>query len=225
MKISVIIPVYNEKNTIREIIRKVNAVNLEKEIIVVDDCSDDGTKMALEDINDIPLKVLFHEKNMGKGKAVRTGLENANCDIVIIQDADLELDPNDYLKLINPIETGEADVVYGSRILNYTWKRSFKTFVANQLLALFTNILYRATFTDVMTCYKIFPTRILRSLNLKSVGFEMETEITAKVAKRKLRILEIPISYYPREFREGKKIKWKNAWKILFTLLIYKFKN
>jgi len=221
MKLSVIIPVYNEINTIAEIIERVKGVPIEKEIIVVDDGSTDGTRERMGNISGI--KVLKHKSNLGKGVAIRTGLALAKGELTIIQDADLEYDPNDYLKLIEPIDKGEADAVYGSRNLGnnksgakaYKWGGIFLSHLAN--------LLYGLRITDEATCYKLFKTDILKSLNLKCQRFEFCPEVTAKLAKRKYRIKEIPIFYTPRSLSEGKKIGWTDGLSAIFTLIKLRF--
>ncbi|MDD5031561.1 MAG: glycosyltransferase family 2 protein [Patescibacteria group bacterium] len=221
MKLSVIIPVYNEINTIAEIIERVGKVPVEKEIIVVDDGSTDGTDKKIDGLPGI--KTLKHESNLGKGAAIRTGLALASGELVIIQDADLEYDPDDYLKLMAPIKEGLADAVYGSRNLGnnkpgtmtYKWGGIFLSHLAN--------FLYGLKITDEATCYKLFKTDILKSLNLKCRRFEFCPEVTAKLAKRGYKIKEIPISYSPRSFSEGKKIKWTDGLSAIFTLIKLRF--
>jgi len=225
MKLSVIIPVYNEKPLIQKIIHRILDVELDKEIIIVDDYSTDGTREILKGSNDKRIKVLFHDENYGKGGAVRTGLKNASSDWVIIQDADLEYDPRDYLILAEPIRANRAEVVYGSRFLGSGYKSfGFLQFVANRVLTLVTNILFGARLTDMETCYKMVPLSLMRELNLESNGFEIEAEITAKILRRKIRIVEVPISYLGRNYQEGKKIRAKDGLLTLFALLKYRFR-
>lgn len=215
-KLSIIIPAYNEKKTIEAIIRQVKAVDLrglEKEIIVVDDGSKDGTREILKNISGI--KYIFHERNLGKGGAVKTGFKNATGDIVIIQDADLEYDPKDYAKLLKPILNGKADVVYGSRLLTSEPKRVLYIwhFVGNFFLTGLSNLLTGLTFSDIETGYKAFRKEVVDSFKhqLESEKFGIEPELTAKVAKGKWRIYEVGISYYGRTYAEGKKINWKDG--------------
>ena len=228
MKLSVVIPCYNEFATIRTIVEKVrNAPIKEIEIIVVDDASTDGTREILKnEIEEKVDKVIYHEVNMGKGAALRNGFSEASGDIVIIQDADLEYDPNDYGKLITPILNGEAEVVYGSRRLGGNSNRSYnRYYFGGVFLTWFTNVLYGSRITDEPTCYKIFKCDVLKNLNLKAKRFEFCPEVTAKVLKRGYQIYEVPISYYPRNFREGKKIGWKDGLIAIYTLLRYRFLN
>ena len=221
MKLSVIIPVYNEVNTIAKIIERVKEVSVEKEIIVVDDGSTDGTREKIDSISGI--KVLKHETNRGKGAAIRTGLAFAFGELVIVQDADLEYDPNDYLELIKPIEEGVADVVYGSRNLgnNKSGMKAYKW--GGVFLSHLANLLYGLRITDEATCYKLFETDILKGLSLKCQRFEFCPEVTAKLAKKKYRIKEVPISYNPRSFAEGKKIKWTDGVLAIFYLIKFRF--
>lgn len=219
-----IIPVYNEKNTIEEIIKRVVAVNLEKEIIVVDDGSTDGTRQILEKISaSFPIKVFFHQKNQGKGASVRTALKHVSGDYVIIQDADLEYDPEDYYKMLKPILKGKAEVVYGSRFTGERLNMLFWHYLGNRFLSLVTNILYNTTLSDMETCYKLFRADIIKKLDLKARGFEFEPEVTAKILRQGIKIYEVPISYTGRDFSEGKKIRWTAGFEALWTLLKYRF--
>jgi len=218
-------PVYNERDTLEEIVRQVLATRLAHEIVMVDDGSTDGTREIMQQWeNDQRVKVIYHERNMGKGSAVRTGFQAATGDVIVIQDADLEYDPRDYPKLIQPIQEGRADVVYGSRFIGgparkvYFWHR-----VGNNLLTLVTNILYNLDLTDMETCYKCFRAEVVRNMPLRSRRFELEPEITAKIAKRGYRIYEVPISYYGREYHEGKKITGWDALPALWALIKYRF--
>src|SRR3989338_2760994 len=225
-RISVIIPVYNEKNTILEIIKKVKDVPISKEIIIIDDFSKDGTREILKKIKDCEIKVFFHERNYGKGHALRTGIEHAKGKIVVIQDADLEYDPKDYIKLIQPIEEGKTKVVYGTRFPKDKKGPSIfknKFFLANKILTFTSNLLYDAKITDEPTCYKIFDIDVLKSLNLKCEKFEFCPEVTAKVRKKGHEIVELPIAYYLRTIEEGKKINWKDGFQALWTLIKYRF--
>ncbi len=223
-KISILIPVYNEKDLLLEILKQVEAVDfgLEKEIILVDDCSTDGTKDLYEKI---PYKVLFHQCNMGKGAALRTGLKAATGDIIIIQDADLEYNPADYKPLVRLIETNAADVVYGSRLADTRNSGNFLmlSYLANVFLTQMTRILYGTYMTDMETCYKAFRADILKDITIKSNRFDFEPEITAKVLKKNSRFMEVPISYNARKSSEGKKIGWKDGVQAVFTLLKYRF--
>jgi glycosyltransferase involved in cell wall biosynthesis len=225
MKLSVVIPVYNEKNTIAEILRKVQATRLASEIILVDDGSTDGTREILRALDPSPgLTVLYHEKNMGKGAALRTGFQKAGGDVILVQDADLEYSPAEYPALLEPIECGQADVVYGSRFLGS--KRRVTMFwhmVANQLLTLSTNILYNSILSDMETGYKVFRADMLRSVRLRANRFDFEPEITAKMLKRKARLFEVPISFNPREYDQGKKISLSDAFTAIWALLKYRF--
>lgn len=224
MKLSIIIPVYNEGETIGEIIRQVKtAKGFDKEIIVVDDGSTDETSKVIKDIKDII--VIRHQKNQGKGAAIRTGIAKAGGDYLLIQDADLEYDPQDILKLLEPIKQGKAEVVYGSRFTGPRRNMFFWHWMGNQLLTLLTNMLYNTTLSDMETCYKLIPTALVKSLRLRAKRFEFEPEVTAKILKKGIRIWEVPISYAGREYHEGKKISWKDGIPALWTLIKYRFTN
>jgi len=223
-KLSIIVPVYNEESTILELIERVKKVDivLDKEIIVVDDGSSDGTSNLLKKIKGI--KVIFAEKNIGKGAAIRKGLRKVTGDIVIIQDADLEYDVRDYNRLIEPIIKRKAEVVYGSRNLNKDNKKhsGFFYYMGGIFLSWLTNLLYGTNITDEATGYKVFKTSIIKSIDLKCNKFEFCPEITAKVAKRGIKIFEVPIRYEPRSKKDGKKIKWRDGMQAIFTLIKYR---
>lgn len=227
-KISVIIPVYNELNTLEKIVEKVEnspLQALEKEIILVDDASTDGSRCILEKLaRERGYKTAFHQKNQGKGAAIRTALNHATGDIVIIQDADLEYDPDDYDELIELIIKDKADVVYGSRLSGGKPSRSFKFthFIGNKFLTTVTNLLYDSTLTDMETCYKAFRADVIKNIQIKSNRFEFEPEITAKILKKKYRLYETSISYYGRDYHEGKKITWKDGIAAIFALFRYR---
>jgi len=201
MKVSIIIPVYNEERNIAEVVRRVKAVDIDKEIILIDDGSKDQSREVIGGIEGV--RKVFHSKNLGKGRAVRTGLEAAGGDVVIIQDADLEYDPGDYIRLLAPLEARETNVVYGSRFLG-GGQFLAGSFWANRFLTFLTNVLYRGRITDMETCYKVVRTDLIKDLDLASNRFEIEPEITTKLLKRREKIVEIPIKYQGR--RHGKKI-------------------
>ncbi len=243
-KVSVVIPVYNEKNTICEILRRVEEMEMRKEVVVVDDCSNDGTRKILRELaerqgrgeTEAPaadgedpiglenLRLFFQEKNQGKGAALRRGFAEVTGDIVLVQDADLEYDPRDYPRLLEPIKEGLADVVYGSRFLggpqrvHYFWH-----YVANKALTLLSDIFTNLKLTDMETCYKVFRREVLKDIQLKSNRFGFEPEITAKIAKGNWRVYEVPISYAGRTYEEGKKITWKDGVQALWCIIRFKF--
>jgi glycosyltransferase involved in cell wall biosynthesis len=229
MKLSIVIPVYNEAATISEIVSLVRSVEvgMEKEILLVDDCSRDGTLDVLKALcaEHADLKVLFHEQNQGKGAALRTGFAAATGDIVLIQDADLEYDPQEYPRLLQPILQGHADVVYGSRFLGggahrvvYYWH-----YLGNRLLTTLSNMTTNLNLTDMEVCYKVFKREVIQRLSLKENRFGFEVEITAKIARQKLKIYEVPISYYGRDYAEGKKIGWKDGFSAFRCIVKYAF--
>jgi len=221
----VIIPVYNEVQNIEEILKRVKATELAQEIVVVDDCSKDGTRDLLQKLdNKDGLRVILHDRNQGKGAAVRTGLQAARGDILLIQDADLEYSPHDYPILLQPIEEGIADVVYGSRFLGGPRRVAmFWHMIANQLLTFMTNILYDTILSDMETGYKVFRREVVDGMKLRANRFNFEPEFTAKVLKRHYRIYEVPISFNPRDYSQGKKIKLHDAFDAVWTLLKYRF--
>ncbi|MBL8109234.1 MAG: glycosyltransferase family 2 protein [Anaerolineales bacterium] len=225
MNLSVVIPVYNEEHNIREILRRVQATKLAKEIVVVDDGSQDGTREILKTLDGKgKIRVILHERNKGKGAAVVTGLNAAKGDVLLIQDADLEYDPRDYPALLQPIREGLADVVYGSRFLGSPHRVTmFWHLVANKLLTLMTNILYNTILTDMETGYKVFRRKVIEDMNLRAKRFDFEPEFTAKALKRNYRIFEVPISFNPRDYSQGKKIKLRDAFEAVWTLLKYRF--
>ena len=226
MELSVIIPVYNEKRTIKEVISRVKkAEPSDKEIIIVDDNSTDGTRDILKGIKEEGIEVLFHEKNIGKGGAIRTGFARARGDIVMIQDADLEYDPREIPQLVRPIKEGMADAVYGTRLTGGRPQRvhMFWHKVANTIITLIANILYNSTLTDIMTCYKAFKRDFIKDLKIKSNSFDVEPELTAKILRKNARLYEVPISYYGRTYKEGKKIKFYHTFGVIWALFKYRF--
>ena len=225
-KITILIPIFNEINTLEKILQKIEDAplcRLEKEIILIDDFSTDGSREIVEKLGE-KYKTFFHEKNLGKGAALRTGFEQATGDILVIQDADLEYEPNDYEPLIKLILDDKADVVYGSRLSGGKPSRSFMFthLLGNKFLTLLTNVLYNTTLTDMETCYKAFKTSFIKDIKIKSDRFDFEPEITAKVLKKGARLYELPISYYGREYHEGKKITWKDGLQAIWTLIKYR---
>ena len=224
MKVSVVVPVYNEVKTIQELLGRIRAVPFETEIILVDDYSTDGTRDVLAREAEKPdTRVLLHSHNQGKGAAVRTGLAAITGDVVIIQDADLEYDPEDYPLLLRPFENGRSQVVYGSRFLGEHKAMYFWHMVGNKFLTLLTNVLYDTTLTDMETGYKVFSADIARQVKLTSPRWGFDPEITARILKAGHRIYEVPISYNGREVFEGKKISWRDGFVVLFTLLRCRF--
>jgi glycosyltransferase involved in cell wall biosynthesis len=225
LRASVVIPCFNERATVNELIDRVHAAPIEKEVIVIDDCSTDGTRelleARLEERRDIRLQL--RDRNGGKGAAVQVGLKCANGDVVIIQDADLEYDPADYPILLRPIQTGKAKVVYGSRFIGEHRAMYFWHSLGNKMLTLLCNVLFDTTLTDMETCYKVFTIDIARSLRLREPGWGFDPEITARILRMGNRIYEVPISYAGREFNEGKKISWRDGFVVLVTLLRYRF--
>ena len=225
MKLSVLVPVYNEEQTIDEIIRRIQAVPIDTEIVIVDDASSDGTRQRLTELKgEQDLKVMFHEKNRGKGAALRTAIAAATGDILVVQDADLEYDPREYPKLLEPILDGRADVVFGSRFLGgphrvlYFWHS-----VGNKFLTLVSNMLTNLNLSDMETCYKMWRREVTDQITLKSDRFGFEPEFTAKVARKGFRIYEVPISYSGRTYSEGKKITWRDGFSAIYTIFRFRF--
>lgn len=228
MKVSIIIPVYNEERTIEEIIKLVWATDIQKEVIIVDDGSTDNTHnilKALQDDNNDTLIILSHKKNWGKGMAIRTGLTRVTGDLVLIQDADLEYNPSDYTVLLAPFDNPAVNVVYGSRNLRRNPRSSYTFYWGGRLLSHITNILYGSSLTDITTGYKVFHADSLEGIDLKGDGFEFCAEVTGKFLRRELHIQEVPISYNPRSWDEGKKIRWRDGLLSLWRLIICRFGN
>ena len=227
MKLSVVIPVYNEKETLPVVLEKVRATPHEKEILLIDDGSTDGTREYLQELAKDPpegTRVFFHEKNRGKGAAIRTGFAQVRGDVVVVQDADLEYDPVEYDNLLQPILDGRADAVYGSRFLGGPHRvHLYWHFLGNRLLTLVSNILTNLNLSDMETCYKLLRTDVLRSLDLRSDRFDIEPEITVKLALGGFRIYETPISYSGRDYAEGKKITWRDIFPAVWALFRYRF--
>ena len=221
--LSVVIPAYNEAETIHEIIDRVTFAPFRKEIIVVDDGSTDGTRRLLEEVKNKAIIICFHDRNYGKGRALQTGFSAATGDVIVVQDADMEYDPNEFTILLNPILSGKADVVYGSRLSGHGEHRVlyFWHYVGNRFLTLLSNIFTNINLTDMETCYKAFTRQALDGITINENRFGFEPEITAKVAKKKLRIYEVPISYYGRTYEEGKKINWRDGLWALWCILRY----
>ena len=226
LEISVIIPVYNERKTLIEVVRRVQEQPFPKEIIIVDDCSKDGTRDLLHQTQwPDNVKIFYHDKNMGKGAGIRTGVQAATKDIIIIQDADLEYNPSDFPMVLRPIYDGVADVVYGSRFLGTHRSFMLHHYLGNKFLSLITNVLYNNILTDMETGYKAFRAPILKAIKIRSNRFDFEPEITAKVLKRGYRIYEVPIYYAGRDYAEGKKITWRDGFAAIWALVRFRFSN
>ncbi len=227
-KLSVVVPVYNERNTLVEIVRRMRAVELpdgiDLEIVIVDDGSTDGTRDVLKQLGDSTVRIVLHDRNRGKGAALRTGLEHATGEYVLVQDADLEYDPEDWPKLLNPVLRCKARVVYGSRFTGERRNMLLLHWMGNRFLSMTTNVLYNTTLSDMETCYKLIERELADDLKLTSDRFQIEPEITAKILRRGVRIYEVPISYSGREFEEGKKITWRDGFSALWTLVKYRFR-
>jgi len=226
MKTSIIVPCYNEKATIEKIISKINSIDIDKEIIIIDDLSTDGSREIIKDEIEKKYKniiTIYNDKNCGKGAAIRSGIEKVSGQIVIIQDADLEYDPKDYYELVKPIKEGYADVVYGSRFTGSKVARKlyFVNRIANYVLTFISNILTNLDLTDMETCYKVFKTEVIKKIKIEEDRFGFEPEITAKISKLKCRVCEVGVSYYGRTYQEGKKITWKDAFSALYCILKY----
>ena len=223
--LSVIVPVFNERTTVAEVIRRIRAVDLpiDIELIVVDDGSSDGTDRVLTALGDSTVRVIVHPHNLGKGAAIRTALESIRGDLVLIQDADLEYDPEDWPKLLDPVLRGKAQVVYGSRFTGERKNMLPLHWIGNRFLSLVTNVLYSSTLSDMETCYKLFDAQVFEGITIRSDKFDFEPEITAKVLRRGYRIYEVPISYAGREFDEGKKISWRDGFAALVALSKFRF--
>ena len=231
MKLSIIIPVYNEEKTILRVVNKVKKQKIDKikkEIIIVDDCSKDDTKRVLLKLKDGSIKIFFHKKNQGKGAAIRTGLNYATGDIILIQDADLEYDPKEYPKLLKPITDGKAKVVYGTRmpyIASHLKDMYMPHVFGNRFLTFVTNLFYNSRISDMETGFKVFRKEVVKNINLRSKRFDFEPEITAKILKRGYKIHEIPIEFKARNFAQGKKITWKDGIKAVYYLIKYRIVN
>lgn len=223
-ELSVIVPVCDEAGTIRHILDKIDKVPIDKEVIVVDDGSSDGTGKILREIKDNNLKIICHSSRRGKGAAVLTGLDNASGEFVVIQDADLEYDPGDYLKLLTPLRENRADLVLGARFTK-EYKGLLAHRIGNMFLTALLDMLFGVRFNDCHTCYKVLRRDMFIALNLKAQGFDIDTEIVAKAIRRKLRITEVPVSYYPRNYSQGKKIRWKDGLWAIFYMFKYRFER
>ena len=227
-KLSIVIPIYNEAEHLEEILNQIEAVDIgmEKELILVDDCSTDGTREILEKLQNSEsnsAKIFYHEINRGKGATLRTGFEHVTGDITLIQDADLEYDPQDYPKLLQPILEDKANVVYGSRFMEGRQHGLLRSYLANRFLTSLSNFVNGTNITDMETCYKVIKTDILKDITLRSDRFGFEPEITAKLAKRKCKIVDVPISYRGRDYHEGKTVSWKDGVAAIFHIIRFRF--
>jgi glycosyltransferase involved in cell wall biosynthesis len=223
--LSIVMPVYNEAATVGEVVRNVKATPYRKEIVLVDDGSTDGTGAVLDELaKDPEVRVLKHERNQGKGAALRTAFAVARGDVVLIQDADLEYSPEDYPRLLRPLVEGRADVVFGSRFAGGSYSRVhlFSHYLGNRLLTFFSNLMTGLNLTDMETCYKVFRREVLQRIRIRSNRFNVEPELTAKVAKQRVRVFEVPVSYSGRDFSEGKKISWRDGFSALWSILRYR---
>ncbi len=223
MKLSVIMPVFNEESTIEKIVHRVKKVNIDKQIIIVDDGSTDRTRELLEKWKDEDIKVIYHKRNQGKGSAIRTAIPYVEGEVTVIQDGDLEYDPEDYHRLIRPILDGKTKIVYGSRFSRFNKPIYLRFLLGNIFLTWLINILYHSKITDSYTCYKTFASDVLRNLTLRAKRFEFEAEVTVKLLKKGYNVQEVPISYSPRTLREGKKISWKDALLGILTIVKHKY--
>jgi glycosyltransferase involved in cell wall biosynthesis len=228
-KLTIVVPVFNERNTLVEVLRRMRAVELpdgiEKEIIVVDDGSTDGTRDVLRQLGDSTVRVVLLDENQGKGAALRAGFAHATGEFVLVQDADLEYDPEDWPKLLNPVMRGRARVVYGSRFTGERRNMLLLHWIGNRFLSMTTNVLYNTTLSDMETCYKLIERTLIEEMKLQSNRFDIEAEMSAKILKRGVRIYEVPISYSGREFDEGKKITWRDGFSALWTLVKYRIRD
>jgi dolichol-phosphate mannosyltransferase len=222
--LSVILPVYNEAKTIRQILERINSVNIDKEVIVVDDGSSDGTDRILNEIKFDNLKIIHHTSNRGKGAAFLTGISHATGEYVIIQDADLEYNPADYLKLIAAIKDGSTDIVFGARFTK-GYHGLLIPRLGNRLLTILMNALFHSRLNDCLTCYKLTRREVFNAMRLKSLKFDMDVEVAAKALKNKLKIMEVPVSYQPRNYSEGKKIRWADGVQAIFAIIKYRFSD
>lgn len=227
MKLSIVIPVYNEKDTLEEIFRRVQATPYHKEIIAVDDASEDGSRDILKRLAEEydNVRLFFHDRNMGKGAALRTGFAHVTGDVVIIQDADLEYDPSDYPALLDPIQKGLADVVYGSRLIGAQPHRVlyFWHYMGNRCVTFLSNMFTNLNLSDMEVGYKVFRAEVIKDINIKSNRFGVEPELTAKIAKKRLRVYEVPISYHGRDYAQGKKITWRDGIAAIFHIIRFRF--
>jgi glycosyltransferase involved in cell wall biosynthesis len=227
MKLSIVIPVYNEEATLEEIVKRVQATPYDKELIIVDDASQDGSQEILQRLTQEydNIRPFYHDRNQGKGAALRTGFDQVNGDVVLIQDADLEYNPFDYPELLKPLERGVADVVYGSRLIGGAPHRVlfFWHYVGNKMVTTLSNMFTNLNLTDMETCYKVFKVEVIKKIKIKSDRFGVEPELTAKIARQRCRVYEVPISYDGREYSEGKKITWKDGIAAIYYIIRFRF--